>query len=259
MQTNPNQGIAIAILVLVSLLADVVAVACGAGKDFPDPTVLVGYALLFGQVSLGAIWLGLGSGTIALRLAAHIVILAIIYYCLSSLHDNDGEWMHVLAVQTFAIAGPLAVGGWYGLRLQVTSSMPDEQSWQFTLKHVFALTTACALLLGLFRLSPPWRELGNRSVQALIIGGGFALLALVAAWVALGYGRWLYKLLALPAVTCLVGCLLIAIEVGDRPEYDRGVMAIVFGQMLFLAGSLAVLRRRGYRLVRYGRRSGFTA
>lgn len=254
MRAELNNRQSIATLVIANFTAAVVAVGCGAGKDFPHPAVIVGYALLFSQVSLGAIWLGIGSNAVVVRLAAHVAILAAIYYGLSALHNNQGEWVRLLAVQTVAVAVPLAVGRWYGLRLQVTSSTNDEQPWQFTLKHLFLLTTACALLLGFLRLAPPWRPSGNRLTEALLLGGGFALMALIAAWVALGHGRRLFKLLALPVVTFLVGCLLMAIEGRRGRAGDLAIMALVFGQMFFLAGSLIVLRRCGYRLVRRGRR-----
>jgi hypothetical protein len=122
--------------------------------------------------------------------------------------------------------------------------------------HVFAVMTGCALFLGLFRLGPPSIALHDQTFEALLIGAGFALLALVAVWVALRHGRPLFKMLALPAVTFLVGGILVAAEGNRSLDNDLGVMSIVFGQMLCLAAPLSVLRRRGYRLVRCSRLTG---
>lgn len=103
------------------------------------------------------------------------------------------------------------------------------------------------MVLGLIRVIPRW-SLGHRLAEAALIGAGFATIALVAAWVALGYGRWFFKLLALPVVTLLVGCLLIALGAGGTGD-DAGVMTLVFCQMLFLTGWLGLLRRCDFRLV----------
>lgn len=239
---------AITVLVIVNLGADVLAVGYGAGQTFPHPALVVAYALVFAHVSLGAIWLGLGATVIGLRLAVYMGLLAAAYAGLSALHDNRGQWLRLLAVQTLAICGPLTVARKRNLRLQATGSMPNEQPFQFTLKHVFALTTACGLVLGLLRVAPPWPTVGNRAIEVWL-GIGFALMAMVASWVSLGYGRWLIKLLALPLVTFLVGSLLVAVDGrGNRPA-QLGAMMLVFLQMLFLAAPLVVLRRYGYRLV----------
>jgi hypothetical protein len=238
----------IGLAVIVSALADVVAILCGAGRGFPDPRLVVAYALLFAQASVGAIWLAIGSSVVRVRIVAHLALLAFLYVGLSALHDNRGQWLQLLAIQTSAVTGPLLVGRWYGLRLRVTSSAAAEQPWQFTLKHVFVLTTVCAVVLGLARSIPHW-TLSNDLAEAALIGGGFALMALVAAWVAIGSGRWFFKLMALPVVTLLVGWLLAALEGGNT----GGLMALVFCQMLFLVGWLGVLRRCGFRLVRLGK------
>jgi hypothetical protein len=244
-----NKRRTIAVLAIVNLGADVLAIWYGAGKNFPHPALIVGYALLFAQVSLGAIWLGLGGTAIGLRLVAYCGLLAAVYAGLSALHDNHGQWLRLLAVQTLAICGPLTVARRRNLRLQATEATPNEQPFQFTLKHVFALMTACAVLFGALRLAPPWPTLGNRASEVWL-GVGFALMALVAAWVSLGYGRWLLKLLALPLVTFLVGGLLTAIEGPAGRLVQAGIMSLVFCQMLFLAAPLVVLRRCGYRLMR---------
>lgn len=236
----------IGLAVIVSALADVVAIGCGVNRSFPHPAVVVSYALFLAQTSAGAIWLAIGSGTVRLRLVAHLSLLAAIYIGLTVLQGNRPGWLQLLGAQTLAITGPLVVGRWYGLRLQLTSAAPDEEPWQFTLKHIFVLTTVCAVLFGVIRSMPHW-TLRDRLAEAGLIGGGFALIALVGAWVAMGYGRWFFKLLALPVVTLLVGCLIVALG-GSHPSANLGVMALVFCQMLLLTGWLGVLRRCGFRL-----------
>jgi hypothetical protein len=230
--------------VILGAVADVVAIGYGTGKSFPHPAVVVGYALLFAQASAAAIWLGIGSDSVVLRLVAHLAILVGIYLGLSRLHDHGLQWLQLLTVQTLAVTGPLAVGRSYGLRLDRTATAASEEPWQFTLKHVFLMTTICALVLGLIRLMPRL-SLGHGLAEGSMIGAGFALMALVAAWVAIGYGPWYFKLLALPAVTLLVGCLVAAVDGGRSAA---AVMALVFCQTLFLTGWLAVLRRCGFRL-----------
>ena len=243
-----NARSTIAVFLAAYLAADVVTVVGGAKQAFPHPAAVCGYALLFAEVSLGAIWLGIGRSAIALRLAGYIAILGAAYFGLSVLHDNGGQWANLLAVQTTAIGGPLAAGRAYGLRLQFVGLEPNAERWQFTIKHVFALTTACAVLLGLVRVvswSPAIH--GGKAFETLLLGSGFALMALVASWAAIGYGRVVFKLAALPSVTLLVGGLLTAIE--GRPDSNLGIMALVFGQMLCLALPLIALRQLGYRLV----------
>ncbi len=84
------------------------------------------------------------------------------------------------------------------------------------------------MVLGLIRVIPRW-SLGHRLAEAALIGAGFATIAL-------------------PVVTLLVGCLLIALGAGGTGD-DAGVMTLVFCQMLFLTGWLGLLRRCDFRLV----------
>lgn len=238
------------VLLAAYLTADAVTVIGGANQHFPHPAAVCGYALLFAQVGLGAIWLGVGGSPFALRLAGYVAVVGTVYFGLSVLHDNGGQWASLLAVHTLAIAGPLAAARAYGLRLQLAGVEPSAERWQFTLKHVFVLTTACAVLLGLVRLAPKSPAINDHAFQALMIGAAFALMALVASWAAIGHGRRVFKLAALPTVTLLACGLLTATEGRNSLESDLGIMGIVFGQMLFLATPLFVLRRLGYRLVR---------
>lgn len=243
----------IALLVIANALADAVAVGMAIGGSFPHPAVVVAFGLLFSQIALAAIWLSLGNRGAVARIAAYSGVVASVTVGLLAIEDQLQLWLVLLALQTLGTSGPLTVARWFGLRLRVTDLAGDEQPWQFTIKHVFALTTACALLLGLIRLVRPWIDIGNSLIEASFIGGGFAVVALVAAWVSLGRGRLLLKAAALPVATFLVGGTFIGIEGSTALPDALGMMAIVFGQMVSLSMSLMVLRRLNYRLTREAR------
>jgi hypothetical protein len=130
---------------IASALADLVAIGYGAGKSFPHAALVIGYALLFAQASAGAIWLGIGSNAVLLRLVAHLALLTVLFLGLSMLHDNQGQWLQLLAVQSLAITGPLAVSRGYGLRLQQGSSAANRN-----LGNSRSSTSSCS------RPSVPW-------------------------------------------------------------------------------------------------------
>ncbi|HET6878534.1 MAG TPA: hypothetical protein VFI31_00080, partial [Pirellulales bacterium] len=112
------------------------------------------------------------------------------------------------------------------------------------------ITTASAVLLGVIRLAQPWLSSRNVTAEACVLGIGFALTALVAVWVSLGYGRWFFKIIALPAVAALVSVLFIAIEGHGGTNQDLGIAGIVLTQTIYMTLILLVLRRCGYRLLR---------
>jgi hypothetical protein len=244
-------------LFVVLVIVDAVAWRWGVRHDWPSLIRVGCYALVFSQVSLVAIWIGLGATSALLRALGLAAAVGFGTLALRALHDRSGLWLVLLAIQVVAVIGPLAAARLCGIRL-VREATPATRSagrpLQFTLWHLFAGLTVTAVLMGIGRLVLP--EIAGPRVygELIVIGGGFAAIALVAVWAGLGIGAVWLKPPVLLSVSAGVGYG-IAILVEGRDDVPP-LVAMSVAQALCLAGSLAVVRRAGYRLVRPLRPAG---
>lgn len=249
----------VALLLAAFLAADAATLICGGNIDFPRPAAVAHFALGLSQLSLLAIWMGLGNLHVLLRLpiASGVATVLTVYVH----HGSLALWIALVAVLLLVVAVPLGIARWRtGLRLDAGSAegspFAERRPVQFSLRNLMLSVTLIGVALGLMRaLAPliqvrgyqPWHE-------APIIGGGLAIVGLAATWFGLGTGRWLLKCCTLIAVTGGVGWLFAV--VAGPPVHRLPVFLLVAIETVLLAGSLAVLRIAGYRLTR--RASGGT-
>jgi hypothetical protein len=235
-------------LIAAGLVADVIAVSLGIGAVFPAPSLLIAYGLIFSQVGLAAIWVGLSTSRFWMRIGLMTVVVAAAFYATNSLHES-AAWLGVFSVQSLAIIAPLLVLRRGGLRLQIVTASVDARPWQFTLRHLFGATTICGLLLLAVRGLQPWVNRHDLLHQGCLLGAGFALIGLVETWACLGAGRWPSKLVAVPTLSALVGWLFIVLDGNGNVRSRFGIMALVLFQSLLLTASLTVMRARRHRLI----------
>ncbi len=257
--------------VVVNLLLYSVAIVGRSG--WQNMALLLAISFLASQAGAATVWAVLGSQRWQQRWRLAAVAIAPAAWVAWRLNDAfpwaANTWMIVALVQTVGaglIATLLRILG-YCIE-QANATAPAEQKRapvQFSLQQMLVWTTCVAVLVFSLQLLIPiasqdkaWPEWIQIGIEGIVL----ALLALIAAWAALGAGpAWLRMPLAigLAAGTAWVLEFLEARYQAGRPargyyywmpsaEWLWYVWTTLAGA--FLAGLLLVFRATGYRLVR---------
>jgi len=253
----------IGLLLLATLLVDCAVVATTGSVSDPDFWAIAPWALQASQVSLMAIWLGLGRTSAPLRLTGAVGVVAVWAYLDELLRFPDPEeWAVVLMAHAVAVSVPLLVARQLGVEVIHTSALPKAESptaapnrWQFSLACLFGWMTALAVTLSAVQYTtrheflPIGLVLGPLVVVYVLGRGALAWTALGAA---LGTRRPVMRSIAFGAAAVTGVIALLAV----RPHFAGGfavpaTLTLVEG--LLLLGSLVVFRTAGYRL-KVGRR-----
>jgi hypothetical protein len=238
------------LLAATNVIVDVICWPLAVGDDFPAPGIFACFALAFSQVSMLAIWAGLATTTVWLRLPilAGGAMLAAAY--LGSLTvGNYGFWINLIGVQLGVVMLPLLLLRLFRVRLQRydVGDLPfNSRPIQFTLRRLMASITALAVVCGIARHIDLGGGLGTGE-EAVIIGAGLAATALTAVWVAFGTWRAWFKIPVLAIVSITIGLLIAWCEGWDE---TMPIVMLVVLQTALLMGSLGVLRKGRYRLTR---------
>lgn len=257
----------ITLLIVAAVLVDVVvlsvvASARGLPPQWPHPGVLVLFALSMSQVSLAALWTGLGGRSLYWRVGG-LMLCAVLWsrymawiIAPERIDDYASLYGSLLLAQTIAILVPLSVARLRGLKLVregdvdcVEDTTGGRSGLQFSLREMFSWTTTFAVVLGALRCTVDHRLLPSylsdwRDLTVLSLDN--ALLALAALWAVLGTGR--------PALRALILVLATAAAIttgGALAHVDVlwPFAALCLIQVLWLLASLCVFRVAGYRVV----------
>jgi len=247
----------VSLLLLATVLVDCVARSMAEGQEFPHLTILLTWALQLSQVSLAAVWLGLGGRWGMWRMAAVVVVVAAWSYAMSTLSGAPlvEQWAVWLMTQTVAVSVPLLVGRSLGLRLvdiagvsAEADSAPGTPRLQFSIRQMLGWTTALAVILGGLKCIAPYESLllsplGDWPMFIVFIG--HALVGLAAVWAVLGTSRQALRIGALVlAEGAALGAFLLTLPSPDAATPEAAVL--YFTQVLLLVGSLSVFRVAGY-------------
>ena len=200
----------IGLLVLATVLVDAVAFLLVQGKGELHPTWILFCSLALSQVSLLAIWAGLGSKRTPWRVLGMVTgVVAWSWVGPLVLNTSNDEFefetltsgwaMSLLTIALFVVV-PLSIARVAGLCVAGPShgSVPRSSQTglrrsQFSLGNLFGWTTAVALLLSMVPYVLHREELGRLAwPDNVVIAVGYAAIALTGIWVVLGAGRlWL--------------------------------------------------------------------
>ncbi len=248
-------------------------------------TVCLLYALLAAEIGLGITGVTLAKMNVLLRLLLATlltVVLAAVFRELNATFTFDSRgWNLALFCQSVA---NLVICCWLwmaGFRIQPRLALPAEntsfsaqlnkqsndlnqvadvepseeyESAQFSILHLFIWTTTLALLIAIAR-AIDWSFVSSTSWLAqVIIGCCFAMISITAVWGSLGKGMLTQRLLILPTMVVLVGCLLAWLpnswnRLAWRQDTEFWISWTGL-EMFSLTAVLMVFRARGYRLIR---------
>jgi len=258
----------ITLLVVATVLVDVVAVSViasmwGVPPRWPHPGVIVLFSLSMSQVSLAALWTGLGGRSLYWRVGG-LMLSAVLWSRYTAwiiaperIDDYASLYGSLLLAQTIAVLVPLSAARLRGLKPVregdadcVEDTTADRSRLQFSLGEMLSWTTTFAVVLGALRCTVDYRLLPSylsdwRDLTVLSLGN--ALLALAALWAVLGTGKTALRATILALVTAAV------IASGQALAHVDALQPFVtlcLLQVLCLTASLCVFRVAGYRLVR---------
>jgi hypothetical protein len=203
----------IGLFLLATVLVDVTvrALSGRAIAEYRVAPMLV--ALYFSQVSLAALWVGLGRSPVYRRgVGAFLVLMAWSYPSIMSSQLSMRYHVDLSADLAAAVAVPMLVARLLGLRLVRIGELParavGRQRWQFSIRYLFGLMTALAIVMGVLQWKAPymldpstyglWIDRNTASLAA-----GRALIAWAALWAALGARHAILRGLVLAAATLL--------------------------------------------------------
>jgi hypothetical protein len=252
--------------VLVKLVSDeeTEAVAAAAYRERAEPVLL---ALYFSQVSLVAIWMGLGRTPAAMRIAVGLPLLIALGdpETLSSVVPYRPLIDFTAQVAT-AVAVPLLVARLLGVRLtniNVTPPPPPargRQRFQFSIRFQFGLMTALAVILGTLQWTGSYALIPATyriDIHCTIVplALGHAVMAWAVIWAALGVRATGLRMMVLVCATLAASVFTptTLYVLGWPVAYAEPLVPpngiFIFLEAALLAVSLWLFRRAGYRVV----------
>ena len=223
------------------------------------PLLAVLFSLAFSQVSMAAVWAGLGNTSLPWRLAGLVGIVTVWSVALTreaadavDLYVSD-YWSLLLLGDALFILLILLVVRTRGGRLEnclKTNAKPEKFRWQFSLGHLFAWLTATAVALGLLQYTIDYDSLmaGQNWHGVLVMGLCNAVVSLLTLWLALGGKRLLSRVVVL--CLALGGVFSLPFLYDSAAAYILIFWAVLWIlQIVWLAAWLFVLRTAGIRFV----------
>jgi len=249
------------LLILATVLVTGVALSwAGRQEEFPHASLSLVWAMQLCQVSLMAVWVGLGKGPFPLRLGTMVIVVGLWSWLLCGLPraGNVDQWAVLLAVQTAAVSVPLLVVRSLGMGLSdpATAPQPDDEEedrsprFQFSIAYLLGWMTATAVVLSTVQCivsegSLPLWMMERSRVWAFLAGR--ALVALAAVWATLG-ARGRTGAIAAPVVAAAAAYGVLRMLAPGFAGGDPFCEMLHALEVLLLLGSLWVFRVAGYRL-----------
>jgi hypothetical protein len=261
---NPSR-LLIGLLLLATVLVDAVAFLTARQTQFPHPAEILFGSLADSQISLLAIWTGMGRKWSPWRMLGTVLGICAWSWLGASAEDTSyfgfqchtSLWAVGLMAQALYIVVPLSIAGFAGIELvDAARNQPGLPSGtrppraQFFLADLLGWLTAVALFLSIVPYVVHYDELLAMSFlwsRLLILPAEYAPVAIAALWAVLGTRRPWFRAIVL----CLVTAGIIAAEsirlLPATPQFHFGrehVLELLLAVVLALAGLCAVLGRR---------------
>lgn len=250
----------LAAAVLVDLVVlSIVGSAAGSSFRWPHPLTAVLFSLAFSQVSMAAIWAGLGETSLPWRLAGLVGVVTLWSVALAM--DTVAGWGRdhwgvLLLGHALPILSIFLVIRARGGRLADHTRMntkPEESRWQFSLGHLFAWLTATGVSLGLLRYTIGFDSLiADRYWYVILVFCPCnAVVSLATFWAALG-NKWLVWRVVVLCLAAGVVLPLPLVSGGTMAAFHPWVILWI-PHVVWLLAWLSVLRMAGIRFVRRDR------
>lgn len=246
-QRTWNSRAAIILLTAFHVVAGVVMALFAANQPAVSSALFI--SLVFCQTSLVGMWCGFGHTHWMLRLiglAVGVVLLTVLL-CLGLESDPRTLLFLLVFVATLVVAAVT----WCVRRLKArlvrvgVATASSREGLQFTIRHLMLFTLAVACLVTLGKLSAPYLPGIDLGARLLVLALCFVAVALASIWAMLGSGSPVLRMMPVLAIAGASGA--VAALAFAHTGYVFWV-SLTMLEALYLAGSLGVVRRCGYRL-----------
>ena len=211
------------------------------------PWVILFVGLIFSQTSLLGFWAALGTNPFWQRVTGLVLGTAYLAFVMQFTF-REPELIVMVTISVLFVAGPLyAVRFWRGTLQHVGQVEVSErqEALQFSIRNLLVLTLAVACTVTLFKFVTP---VFNQWAAILSFSLAFVVVGLCGSWSMLGTRH-----LALRAIAAIGLCVLTGWALGEFMGGPSGATCILMTTLqggLFI-GSLWIVRRAGYRLLRH--------
>lgn len=205
-------------------------------------------AILFCQSSLLGLWAAFSNSYFVVRLAILFAALALLVAEISWATGLDGQSVLLVTVPTLLVGGVAWLVRVFRasiVRSDNPASTPKEQL-QFSIRDLLWLTFVVACLLSVGRLIWPHFQVVGLIIIIPVLGICFATVGMASTWSILGSGNMLLRSVVVLVIAGVSGGIIGSLV----PVFIIFWTAATLLHALFLLGSLLVVRRCGYRLVR---------
>jgi hypothetical protein len=249
---NPRQPVFLVVLLLIaSLAADFAVRAMAHDQDPPAPAVVFMYALSFSQISLLALFVGLGTAAWLERLAALGAGIAFWVLMLATMAnaqppDAIATLISLHAVTIALLAGLARLIGvrWTDEPSSRYAPASASQRRQLTLARLFGWTTVAAIVAALARHANLPHVADRRIAMSLLLANN-AITTFAAAYTVFSYSHPAWSM-AGAIVLCIASVTL------TNHDYERFLIPMNVLHLLLVATALAVCRAAGLRMIRLG-------
>ena len=244
------------ILIMLLVAAHVlVGLAVVAGARLPGR---FGESIVFavvsaGQVGLLSIWTALGRRAAPWRPVVLILMIVAWSWFETSKTSANPHWLLVFLPTATVTVAVLYTARAFGLRLFLpeVDSTEKEGPWQFSLSRLFAWTTSTAICLGLMCFVFRHFNISSDThwPTVIILSICLASIILISPWLA-----WMrLSRRTTLALALIIALLLVILRIffPPTPLEETIIAAYCCLELLFMVGSLVVLRVAGYRLEFY--------
>jgi hypothetical protein len=244
----------IGLVVAVAALIDLVVLPRSEAWRGPEWRGLLAFSMAPSHGSLLGLWAALGGRATPWRLVmAFVGVVTWIW----ALGESDlAFWVAILLVQMVSISALLLLARLLGLELSKDLRPESAQDpaaggqWvQYSVRSLLSWTAACAVLLGTLHYVPvklltPFSE-APAVCSAIILSS--TLSASGSFWICLG-GLWPHVRVTTLGLTAAAGVATLGLVIGSRGQLWEFVV-FCLSQVIYLVGSLWLIRLAGYRLV----------
>ena len=245
----------VTLLLVAAVLLD--AVTCLLVSSRSQYSGIFFMSLIFAQINLLSLWVGLGTTYWLVRIASLGCAIAALSAAFAVWIDSPSveEIATVFAIEAAAVLPIAALARFVGFRWTIVSPQlsPDCSAspyhFQFTIRRLFAWTTVAAVVAALARQADlPGGETG----AIIFFFTSNTIITFAAAWAVSANGRILTRL----ALLILVAGLLSVVDgIAIRTPGPPFMLMMMVLHALFVAGWFGACRVVDIRIVRY-RRAG---
>jgi hypothetical protein len=239
----------VVLLLIASLAADIAVCAMARDQESPAPAVVFMLALSFSQVSLLALFVGLGTAPWLERLAALGAGIAFWVWMLEVKEDVPRDWVATfLSLHAAAVVVPARLVRLAGLRwtdelppICAPASVPRQR--QLTLTSLFGWTTLVAIVAALARhANLPSNTEASARMAFLLTNSALTTFAAAYAVFSSRHTAW-----------CMAGAIMfVCVASVGFPSREQALFPLNVLHLLLVATALAVCRTAGLRMIRLG-------